>query len=170
MEKERIIQLLAAAAVVYPPIQTDANYTPRTEFLRKDLPASYVRNRMLDLTLFPGSYGDPDEINPAAEEVLDICSRADGEVFVDVLLFDGHGLGKTKAIYDIACFRYTIILDASNVRDTKWMLLPDADDMIWMKDAVNNVLIKQEEKPVRLFVNLFCIYSTIYVSNISNLI
>lgn len=115
--------LATTLASRFPDSHPSIHYQCRTKFLRNDLPSAVGLPQRLDLRLLPGDFGDPNVMSPVAKRVLDECVRQDCAETIDIFLFlSGHGMGKTKTLFDIASQRFTILFDASSIKSHTDML------------------------------------------------
>jgi len=116
------------------PLHPSARYTPKTMFLRKDLPCVPGSPGVLDLRLLAGDGGDPTgEMKPVKLTRLQLANQ-DETPYADAHLFlAGHAMGKTKAIFDLAAQRYTVLLDASGATQGQ-------QDIASLFNAIHNII------------------------------
>jgi hypothetical protein len=105
--------LLKLSGLTLPTIATVLQYKPKSRFLATNLPCQPGNSNILDLRLLSGHLGDEKANSPSLEKILKMYQDCGG--YIDsILLIGGHGIGKTKTIFDVAQHYYTILLDASN--------------------------------------------------------
>lgn len=109
-----------------PPLPPVTVYQPKSKFLKKDLPCT-PGGSALDLRLLPGNLDKPFEATKVVKETCACMDKQESEAIADSHVFlAGHAMGKTKAIFDIAALRFTVLLDASGnlqgQQDIKYLL------------------------------------------------
>jgi len=97
-----------------PAIPKPSIYRPTSNFLKKNLPGHLRIKGKFDLRLLKGDLNNPEKDTPAVTQYKKFLK--DYSNFKTSYLFlGGHGVGKTKTLFDIACVHWIFYFDFSSM-------------------------------------------------------